>query len=665
MADLLRIAGSGLLAYQGALNTTGHNIANAGVEGFSRQRAEFATLPGSELSGTIFGNGVEISRVSRLVDDFVTSQLRSDTSVYQRSRIFASYSEQLDGLFADASIGVSDRIDDFFAALGDAASDPQSLSLRSMVLDTASGLTQRFNTLYTRLAQMDGALDTRLDAIAGELTSLAEGVARLNGEIARRSGSAGGQQPNDLLDQRDQLILRMAELVDVRVVEDGSALNVYVGKGHALVMGAQAASAVTTTDPFDMTRHRLALQSGGNTIVFSDATSGGEVGGLLAFRQQQLDPALNSLGRIALTLTGNVNAANALGVDLAGKLGGAVFGDPNTQLAAALRARPAGDNDPASTGGVRVFITDAAQLTTSDYRLDIGSGGSWRLLRLQDGALAASGTSLTDTLVTVDGFTLDLNLSETPPGNFVEGDRFLIQPTRRGAQSVSTVMTQPQDLALAGAVRASAATGNVGTGALGEITVHDTGTSAFAVPGQLSPPLLIRFTNSVSYDVLDADTGAVLHAGLPFTPGANSLLLGADPADPAYYGFQVTLGGNPQAGDTFRIDYNVGAAADNRNARLMSVLQSADTVGGARMTYQQAYNLLVSGVGSSTRAARVDSESSLAVLQLTRDRREQLSGVNLDEEAANLIRFEQAYNASAQLIVVARAVMDALFDALR
>lgn len=665
MADLLRIASSGLLAYQGALNTTGHNIANAGVEGYTRQRVELAALPGDERNGPVFGKGVEVTTVARLADRFVATQLRNDTAVYQRSRVFASYSEQLDGLFADPSIGVSDRIDDFFAALGDAASDPQSLPLRSMVLDAASGLTQRFNTLYTRLAQMDGALNTRLDAIAGELTSLAEGVARLNGEITRRVGNAGGQQPNDLLDQRDQLILRMAELVDVQVVEDGSALNVFVGKGHALVLGAQAASTVMTTDPFDVTRSQLALKTGGDTIPFSHATSGGEVGGLLAFRQQMLDPAFNSLGRIALALTGNVNAASALGVDLAGKLGGAVFSDPNDRMAAVLRARPAGDNDPASSGGVRVFIDDASQLTTSDYRLDIGSGGSWRLLRLQDGALAASGASLTDTLVTVDGFTLDLNLSETPPGNFVEGDRFLIQPTRRGAQSVSTVMTHPQDLALAGAVRASAATGNTGTGVLGEIVLRDTGTSAFAVPGQLSPPLLIRFGSPVSYDVLDAGSGSVLHAGLPFTPGTNSLLLGRGPADPAYYGFQVTLGGNPQAGDAFRIDYNAGAVADNRNARLMSALQSVDTVDGARMSYQQAYNLLVSGVGSSTRAARVDSDAGLAVLEQTRDRREQLSGVNLDEEAANLIRFEQAYNASAQLITVARAVMDALFDAFR
>lgn len=667
MTDLLRIASSGLLAYQGALNTTGHNIANAGVDGFSRQRAEFATLPGRELSGLVFGNGVDIETVSRLADQFVIGQLRGDTSVSQRAQVFNSYSEQLDSLFADASVGVSDRIDDFFSALDDAASNPQSSALRSLVLDHAGALVQRFNAQYARLARIDSSLNTRMDAIASQISSLAAGVARLNVEIGMRVGNRGetGQQPNDLLDQRDRLVLQLAELVDVQTVADGSSLNVFLGKGQSLVVGATSSTAVAVPDSMDPSRLRLGLQSGGSTMAVGGSTSGGELGGLFAFREQMLDPAFNSLGRIALVLGTGVNAQNALGVDLDGKLGGALFSDPNERLAAALRARPAADNDPASTGGVRVFITDPAQLTTSDYRLEIDTGGAWRLLRLQDQTLVASGASLDDTLTSVDGFTLDLNLSESPPGHFVAGDSFLIQPTRRGAQSIATVMTRPEGLALAGAARASSATGNSGSGVAGELRTFDTSTAAFATPGTLSPPLQLRFTSATSYDILDANTAAVLVGGLPYTPGASNTVFSADPSDPDYFGFQLTLSGSPAAGDSFRIDYNSGATADNRNAMLMSSLQSAATVGGARMSYQQAYNLLVSGVGSATRAARIDSESSLAVLEQTRTRREQLSGVNLDEEAANLIRFEQAYNASAQVIAVARQVMDALFAAVR
>jgi flagellar hook-associated protein 1 FlgK len=666
MADLLRIATTGLLAYQGSLNTTGHNIANAGVEGYSRQRAELVSLPGQNLSGAVFGNGVDIATVSRIVDQFVTSQLRTDTSLHFRAESLNGWNEQIDALFADSSIGISDRIDEFFGALQDGSSDPQSIATRTVVLESATTLTQRFQSLYARLEDMNDGLNTQLTALAREITALANGVAELNRQIAMRVGStgAGDHQPNDLLDQRERLIEQLAGLVDVQTVADGSAINLYLGKGHALVTGTQVNAAVAVADRFDPGRLQLALAINGEKAVVSYAATGGKVGGLLAFRDELLYPAFNALGRIALALTDDINAQNRLGVDLDGDLGGLVFSDVNEQIAAVLRARPAGDNDPASTGGVRVFIEDTAKLTTSDYRLDIGSdGSSWRLLRLQDGTLVASGASLADTLVTVDGFTLDLNLSELPPGNFVAGDSFLIEPTRRGAQFVRTVMSRPEDLALAGPVRAAALTGNMGTGSIAPGDTFDTGGAIFATPGQLSPPLLIRFSSATTFDVLDANTSAVLLTGLGFDPGTANTLFSRDSADPDYFGFQVVLAGEPAPGDAFRIDYNGTGTSDNRNALLMSVLQSADTLANGSASYQEAYRELVADTGSLTQRSRIDMQSSLAVLEQTRERRESLSGVNLDEEAANLIRFEQAYNASAQVISVARAVLDALFDA--
>jgi flagellar hook-associated protein 1 len=590
MADLLRIATTGLLAYQGSLNTTGHNIANASVEGYNRQRAELVSLPGQNLSGTVFGNGVDIATVSRIVDQFVTSQLRTDTSLHSRAEALNGWNEQIDALFADSSIGISDRIDELFGALQDAASDPQSIATRTVVLDTATTLTQRFQSLYARLTDMNEAVNTQLTSLAKEITSLANGVAELNRQIAMRIGStgAGEQQPNDLLDQRDQLIERLAGLVDVQAVTDGSSINLYLGKGQALVTGTQANAAVAVADRFDPGRLQLALELNGATSVVSDAATGGKVGGLLAFRDELLDPALNALGRVALALTDDINSQNQLGVDLEGDLGGLVFSDVNEQRAAVLRARPASDNDPASTGGVRVFIDDPSQLTTSNYRLDIGTGGSWRLLRLQDATLVASGASLNDTLATVDGFTLDLNLSEVPPGNFVAGDSFLIEPTRRGAQFVSTAMSRPEDLAFAGPVRAAAVTGNLGSARITPGATFDTGTANFATPGQLSPPLLIRFTSSTQFDVLDANTSAVLVSGLSFSPGTANTLFSRDSTDPDYFGFQVVLAGEPAAGDSFRIDYNGSGTSDNRNVRLMSALQTADTLGNGSASYQGA-----------------------------------------------------------------------------
>jgi len=661
MADLLRIATTGLLAYQGALNTTGHNVANASVEGYSRQRVELDTLPGQPAPGGIFGNGVDISAVSRMVDQFVTTQLRADASLYQRAETLRSLGEQVDRMLTDPALGISDRIDGFFATLQDSTSDPRSTALRGIVLSSARQLALRFNALYRSLTELGGGINGQLDAAAQQITSIAHNVARLNAQITAAYGTAPTQRPNDLLDQRDRLIQQLAEIVDVQAVDDGNSINLYLGKGQALVTGTQVNEAVTVADRYDPRKLQLALTIGGQPAVVSYAATGGRVGGLLAFRDGQLDPTLNALGRIALTLSADLNAQNRLGVDLDGDLGGLLFGDVNAQQAAVLRARPAADNDAASTGGVRVFIADASLLTTSDYRLEIGSGGAWRLLRLQDNSLAASGAALTDTLVTVDGFTLDLNLSAVPPGNFVAGDSFLVQPTRRGAESMSVAMSRPEDLAFAAPVLTSSVTGNQGTGRLVLGETFDVGTAAFGVPGQLSPPLLIRFSSPTSYDLLDANTSAVLVAGAGFSPGMVNTLLSRNPGDPDYFGFQVQLSGEPAAGDSFRIGYNASGVSDNRNALLMSALQSADTVGS--VSYQGAWGDAVSYVGSTTQHARIDAESSLAVLNQSRDRRESLSGVNLDEEAANLIRFEQAYNASAQVISVARSVLQSLFDA--
>ncbi len=221
----------------------------------------------------------------------VIGQLRGDTSVARRAQVFNSYSEQLDSLFADASVGVSDRIDDFFSSLDDAASNPQSGSLRSLVLDNAGALAQRFNAQYARLARIDSSLNTRIDAIASQIGSLAEGVARLNVEIGMRVGNRGEtvQQPNDLLDQRDRLVLQLAELVDVQTVADGSSLNVFLGKGQALVVGAVAARTVTVPDSMDPSRLQLGLKVGGSTMAVGGSTSGGELGGLFAFREQRME----------------------------------------------------------------------------------------------------------------------------------------------------------------------------------------------------------------------------------------------------------------------------------------------------------------------------------------------------------------------------------------
>lgn len=666
MADLLRIATSGLVAYQGALGTAGHNISNASVEGYNRQRAEFTTQPAQFLSGAYIGNGVLLDSVTRVVDEFVIAQLRTDAWVYNQADTLRFYNEQIDSILADPDVGLSKRIDSFFNSVQAAAADPRWLPGRQVVVSEAAALQSRFAALYTRLADINSSLNARIDTFADDITGLAANIARLNQQIEVAVGGVVADQPNDLLDERERYIQQLAEIVDVQVVTQGKSTNLFLGKGQALVVGSLAYEAVSVTDRFDPTRKQLALALNGASRVVTNDTTGGKLGGVLQFREQVLDQSFNAIGRVAIAIADDVNRQNQLGMDLDGDLGGLVFSDVNDPQAARFRARGAADNDPASTGGVRIFIDDPALLTTSNYQLDIGAGGAWQLFRLSDSNIVASGAGpLTDTLVTVDGFTVDLNLSEVPPGNFVAGDSFIIEPTRRGSETFRAVITHPEDLAFAQPVRAKNDIGNIGDGVIATNTTFDVTTPIFAVPGTLTPPLLIRFTSATSFEVRDATAPVVLASNLPYTPGSTNTLFSTNPGDPDYFGFQLTLSGNPVAGDLFNVQYNTGGTSDNSNGLALAALQTADRLSGSSASYQDAYGELVGYVGTLTRQSRIETDAGKALLEQTRQTRESISGVNLDEEAANLIRFEQAYNASAQVIAIARSTIESLFDAFR
>jgi flagellar hook-associated protein 1 FlgK len=405
----------------------------------------------------------------------------------------------------------------------------------------------------------------------------------------------------------------------------------------------------------------------GQARVVSDETTGGKIGGILDFRDRVLDQAFNQIGRVAIGIAADVNAQNALGMDLDGDLGGLVFTDVNAGLNPVLRARAAADNDPASTGVVTVDIDDPSQLGTSAYQLDVLAGGAWRLFREQDSTVVATGAALTDPLLSIDGFTLNLNLASG--GTFADGDSFLIEPTRYGAKEIGVAITRPEDLAFAQPVRAAGAAGNLGQGSIAVTEVFDTSLPLFqTAPGQLSPPLLVRFTSSTTFDVLDntdpANPVALVPplVGLSFTPGVSNTLFSTTPGDPDYFGFRIQIAGDPRAGDDFAIGFNTGGVSDNRNALALAKMQIATNLVNDTATYQGAYGQLVGYVGTETRRARIDTDAARTLVEQTRATREEVSGVNLDEEAADLVRYQQAYNATAQVIAIARSVIDTLLE---
>ncbi len=530
-ASLLRIGVTGLLAHQAALQTTGHNISNTDTPGFSRQSVTLGTQS-PDFSGAGYqGTGVRIEEVRRIVDEFAVSQLRLDTSAFNELDTYLSNIGQIDGLLADISTGLAPGIQNFFAALHAGADDPTSVPVRQLVISQAEGLTDRFETIQSRLVQHNNTVNLQLDTIASEITSIAKGLAELNKSIVAATGRAQDNAPNDLLDTRDRLLKDLSALVSVNVVSTGqNAVDVFIGNGQALVVGSKANDLKAIAGETDSSRKDLAFVNGDLEQTVTPLITGGKLGGLIDFREQVLDTSLNTIGRLAITIANEVNQQHVLGLDLNGQFGKNFFEDVNSQQSMLDRVVADKDNLSGNETRLSVEIEDASQLSASDYYLAFPGPGAERyvLSRVDTGDVVRKGVlsgALPDE-ISVDGITINIER-----GEIIEGDRFLIQPTRFGGKDLVVELERPEQIAFASAVSGEASLGNAGTGKITNTEALDVSTRSFAVPGELSPPLLIRFTSEVTYDILDNSNPSRPVDLIPplrnlrFTPGIENQLL--------------------------------------------------------------------------------------------------------------------------------------------
>ncbi len=669
MANLISIGVTGLIAHQAAINTTGNNITNANVAGYSRQRIELSTLTEQYMGYGYLGAGVKTDAVTRIVELFMINQLRLDTSNYHSINTKTSMYEQLDGVLADSSTGIAPTVQQLFASLQQAAQDPTSVAVRQVVLGDAGNLVQRFNSLYSMLQGQQQVVNQQLDALVGQVNSLASGIAQLNKQIAEASNGTG-VQPNALLDKRDEMVRQLSELVGVRAVPDSSTgfLNIFIGNGQPLVVGHRANSLASEPSVEDPSVREIVFSTGAVQQPISQFLSGGKIGGLLDYRKEGLIPAMNELGRIAITFADALNQQQRLGLDLDGNFGNNLFNDINSATAMSARALASGTNT--GSAAIDVHIGDTSALTGKDYRLSFSSATDYQLVDA-DGQVVQSGTlgGVPATITTPDGFEIRIAGGST----FATGDYYRIQPTRLGAREIGVALSDPRGLAFAQPIATGAGNLNTGSGTVSAGVTLSTRTAAgalqntFATANQLSPPLLVRFTSATTYEVLDNTNPAAPVPMAPpvtgtFTPGQANTVTINDPVsgDPVY---SFDLAGYPATGDTFTIGYNANGSSDNRNAVALGDLRMSDLIGG-NLTMEEAYGAMVAKVGSTTAGLKIGREASDSLLAQAQANRDSVSGVNLDEEAANLIRFEQAYNAAAQVINIARSLFDTMLAAV-
>lgn len=624
MSDLLAIGVSGLLAYRKALETTGHNVANVDTPGYSRQRVDLVARPGTPQGDGLIGGGVLSDTVQRLADALVAERLQGDTSAFARADTYAVLAARVDGWLSDVDSGLSRPLQGFYDALGQLAANPGSTATRQLLLGSGSALGERFADLQAQFDGLEQELNLRLAQTADEITRYAQGVADINQQIALARGQSGGQPPNDLLDQRDRLVQDIARRIGITTTESADGLNIYTGSGQALVLGAQATPLTLGDDAFRSGRQRL-LYGGGQDITAQ--TRGGVIGGLLDFRREVLEPARSELGRLAAGVVDAMNRQHAAGMDLRGQMGGDFFVDVAGSVHAALAN--------SGSAALEVQLSDAAALSGDELLLSY-SGAGWQLTRSRDGsAVSFSGSGTTAEPLRAEG--LSIVVARGAPG---AGDRYLIQPTATAARQLRVAITDPAHIAAALPLRVGAALGNRGSGVVQELSVIDAGNASLR--------------SAVRIEFIDANTYSVNGSG-SFAWSAGS------PID--VNGWSLRLVGVPAAGDRFEVTGNVAGSNDNGNARQLAALANRGLLNGGRDSVNAAQAALLGRVGAQAQQAGLQRGALETVRQQTLAEQQSRSGVNLDEEAAALVRFQQAYQAAARVIATANDVFQSLLDA--
>jgi flagellar hook-associated protein 1 FlgK len=633
MGDMLSTGVTGLLAFQTALDTISNNISNVNTTGYSAESTNLVTNPASPTANGWIGNGVSVASVTRNYSDFLDAQTRGATSSFNQLNTVGGLADSINNMFASSSTGLSATLQSFSQAIQTMANSPGQSATRQAVLNQAQSVISQFQGYQNNLTQLGGQVNTQIQSEASTISSLAQNIASLNQQIMAAHNNGTAQPPNSLLDQRNTLIDQLSQDISVNTVaqSDGS-VSVFLGSGQALVVGAQAATLSTGPDQFSSGQLDVSLKTSTSTVDITNQLSGGALGGLLQFRGQMLIPGQNALGQAAVTLATLLNTQNAAGLDQNGNVGAALLAVGGPQV---LTSANNGGSASATAS-----VSNLGGLTTSNYELQY-DGSNWSLTDTASGVAAPLTASTVAGVTTLTGAGLTLTVT----GVANKGDEFLVEPTGNAVSGLSLLTSDPAKIAAAGPLVTSATTGNTGSASISSATVPNT---AAWTRGNYT----ISFTTGTAYNVTDA-SGNPVSTGT-YTPGIPLIFNGID----------VALTGTPAAGDSFAIDDNAQGTGDNSNALKLAGILNQNVLNGGAESLSGAVNSYVGAVGLQTSQAQNGATAQQSVLNSAQSAQQSVSGVNLDQEAAKLVQFQQAYTAAAQVIQASNTLFASLISAI-
>ena len=632
MADLLSTSVSGLLAFQQALDVTSNNISNAATTGYSVETANLAEQPGQFTGSGYIGSGVEVQSVTRAYSAQLTQQVRTSQSSYSSYNTLAAQAQQIDNMLSDSTTGLSAGLQGFANALQSVSTSPASTSARQALISQGQALAQQLNSYDTQIGQYGSQLESQITSDVSQINTLATNIANLNQQIA--AASANGQTPNQLLDQRGTLIDQLSQYISVQTVpQSNGSTAVYIGSGQALVSGAVAQQLTTLPGAYDRTQLDVGIKSAGGVTNLTGELSGGELGGLLSARSQVLNPTQNALGRISVAVATLINQQQTSGMTLTGTAGQPMFSVGGVQVLP--------DSGNTGTAAVSASRASLGQLTNDNYELKY-SGGSWQLTDLSTGQqVAMLGNGTTASPFTAAG--MSLTVAGTPAAN----DSFLIEPTAGATAGFSMLLTNPAQVAAASLAQASPGASNTGSAVVSSVSV----TNPANYQGNT---YTVTFTTPTQYTVTESGVT---------TPVASGTYASGTPI--TFGNQQLTLTGTPAAGDTFTVSRNNAAnTGDNSNVLAMINGLSSKALDGATASVSDAANNLVSQVGVLTQSAQNNASVQKTVNQEATTARSNATGVNLDQQAADLLRYQQAYQAMAQVISMSNTMFTSLIQAV-
>jgi flagellar hook-associated protein 1 FlgK len=621
--DLLNMGSQGLLTAQRQLNTTSHNINNVNTEGYSRQSVVQQTNDPIWWGGSQHGTGVHAAEVRRGYDQFATNELNLTTTNLSYATEREGQLGRLDNMLANSSKKIPEDMNQWHDAVKAMADSPNDLGSRKVVIEKAKLVASGLNDSYGTLAKQKSEANEVLSGTLNRVNDIGRELVEVHKALVKTPASGAD---NDLMDRHQNLINELSQYTKVTVTpKNNETFNVMIGSGHTLVSGTESSELRMINGKPDPQQTQLAIVEGKALKPIRNDDIGGKLAALFQYRDETLSQAMDEMGRIAIGFSDSVNELQSQGLDLNGDVGGNLFHDVNDPISAAARARiPAG-----STADLKVYIEDINQLKVGEYGLTFD--GSQHTLTSPDGSRQSVVPSGNPAAFAVDGLRIQM---DSPIGI---GERIAIRPTRDGAGNIKALLDDPAKIAAQSYLSsATKANGNA------DLAINAAGgPNEFQVA--VSP-------DASQFAVLDMK-GNILQAPQVYPPSGEVNVGGT----------RFTLSSGAMGGDVFAVNLNA-SDGDNGNLIKMQDLQAQKIMNDGRSSVIDVYEGLNTEMGVQKASASRLKEVGLVEKDAAQSRVAEIAGVNMDEEAANMMKFQQAYMASSRIMSVANDTFDTLLN---